>query len=119
MATSLNRRELLALAAAAGAVAISLPAFSDTAAPSPAPAAPAAPSSPAAAPEPTTTLEGVALVSAAFASAGYALPDDQIDEVRKQLAGYPGDFIKARKFALDNADAPNMDSTAQLPKPKK
>jgi hypothetical protein len=73
---------------------------------------PATSAQPAAAPaasEPDTTLEGVALVSAAYAAAGYTLPADQVAEVRKQLAGYPGDFAKARKLALDNGVAPTMD----------
>jgi hypothetical protein len=115
MSTTLNRRELIALAAAAaGAVAMSLPAMADTA---PAGGSSAAIPTPAKAPD--TTLEGVALVSAAYAAAGYTIPDDQVAEVRKQLDGYPGDFAKARRLSLDNGIAPNMDVTAPLASPKK
>jgi hypothetical protein len=115
MSTMLNRRQLLALAAAAaGAAAVGLPTMADTA-----PAGEAVAGSAPPAKQPSTTQEGVALVTTAYASVGYPLPDDQVEEVRKQLGGYPGDFVKARNLSLDNAVAPTMIVTAALPQRRK
>ncbi len=77
-----------------------LPAGAQTASTPPAPV-------PAVEPPAPTTEEGIALTTAAFATIGFPLPPDQVEEVRKQLSGYPSDFGKVRKMHLANGIAPN------------
>jgi hypothetical protein len=55
--------------------------------------------------------EGIALVSVAYARAGYQLTPAVADEVRKKLSSYPSDFAAARALTLPNSVGPSMHLT--------